>query len=344
MTMEKLYKQFVGWVTKYKISPKTDEFFVARIKLTFYYSFTVVVILLGSSMILFKTILSNLNRSLRDDILVRIDPNIYHAIMDRARDILINRFLTIDLIIMIFVVILGFLLTHKILEPIKFNMEKQKRFIADASHELRTPTAVVISGLEVALNNKKLDFVSAKKTLENTLDEMREFSNLSNSLLDMSKQETNMKEYEEINIGDLVKSVVEKNENLFKIKEINIETKLESSVIIKGNKIEFGRVFYNIFDNAIKYTPAGGNITISEKISSNKYILTISDSGIGISKDILGQIFDPFFRADTSRHTNGAGLGLTLSKKIVESHKGTISIKSEVNKGTSVMISLPISK
>ncbi len=341
MTMQKSYKQFVESVTKWKVNNKIDEFFVARLRLTFYYSITAIVILGGSSIMLYNTILSNLSTSIFENI---PDPDIAQVIVDRAQDILLNRFLTIDALLIFFIIILGFLLTYKTLEPIKLNMQKQKRFIADASHELRTPIAVVISGLEVNLNNKKLDLVSAKKTLENTLDEMREFSKLSNSLLDISKYGTTVQmEYELISIGELVRSIVEKNKNLAQVKEIKIETNLESLANIFGNKIDLGRVFYNILDNAIKYTEPNGTISISDKIVSHKYVLTISDTGYGISKEIIEKIFDPFFRGDASRNTDGAGLGLTLSKKIIENHKGTISIKSHENKGTNVIISLPIS-
>ena len=139
-----------------------------------------------------------------------------------------------------------------------------------------------------------------------------------------------------------MKYVVEKNNKLAQIKDIKIETKLEPEVLIKGNKIELGRVFYNILDNAIKYTSEKGTITIHDKTISNKYVLSIEDTGIGISKEIIDKIFNPFFRGDASRNTNGAGLGLTLSKKIIENHKGTISIKSLLNKGTNVTISLPV--
>lgn len=345
MTMEKLYKQFVELVTRWKVNNKlmnkADEFLVARLKLTFYYSVTTIIILGGSSIMLYNTILSNLSQSIRESML---DPVISQLIIDKTQDILLNRFLTIDIIIIFFVVILGFLLTNKTLEPIKSNMQKQKRFIADASHELRTPIAVVISGLEVNLNNKKLDFASVKKTLENTLDEMREFSKLSNDLLDMSKYDLPIqKEYKLIPVSELINSIVEKNKNLAHIKNINIETKVESKVFILGNEIELRRVFFNILDNAIKYTPQNGIILLSDKIISNKYIVTIKDSGIGIREDILSKIFDPFFRGDEARSTEGAGLGLTMSKKIIENHKGTISIKSQENKGASVIISLPIS-
>ena len=339
--MQKLSKQFVEWVTKWKTNNKSDDFLVARLKLTFYYSITALAILGGSSIILYNTILSNFTQSILDHVL---DLNIAQAILDKARDILINRFVTIDAIIIFFVIILGFLLTEQTLKPIKINMQKQKRFIADASHELRTPITVVISGLEVNLNNKKLDLMGAKKTLEDTLDEMREFSKLSNNLLDISKYDTPIQtEYELIDINELIKSIVEKNKNLAQVKNIKMETKIGEKSFIQGDKTELRRVFFNIFDNAIKYTPHGGEISVSDKVVSNKYFVTISDTGMGIPDDILGKIFDPFFRGDTSRSTEGAGLGLTLSKKIIENHKGTIMIKSQVNKGTNVIISLPIS-
>jgi signal transduction histidine kinase len=339
--MENLYKQFAESVTKWEINNKIDEFFEARLGLTLYYLLTAVVILCGSSIITYNAILSNL----KDSILERgFDPIISQEILSDAKTILLNRFLTIDSLIILFTVIVGFLLTNRTLKPIKSNMLKQKRFIADASHELRTPTAVVISGLEVALSNKKLDFTLAKKTLENTLDEMRELSELSNNLLDISKynmSEANIK-YENINIDEEIRHIAEKNKSLAKIKEINVETKIESPAVVLGNKIELARVFYNILDNAIKYTPHNGKILISGEIKANKYLITISDNGSGISKDAINKIFDPFFRGEKARNTDGAGLGLTLSKKIIENHKGTISIKSLENKGTSVIIILPL--
>jgi len=174
---------------------------------------------------------------------------------------------------------------------------------------------------------------------------MREFSNLSNTLLDLSKYDMQVKiEYELININELIKSIIEKSKKLFFDKNINLQTSLtEGGVTIKGNRIELCRVFYNVLDNAIKYTSQGGTITISDKINLNKYILNINDTGSGISKEIIDKIFDPFFRGDSARSTEGAGLGLTLAKKIIENHKGTIAIKSQENKGTSVIISLPLS-
>ncbi len=320
---------------------KIDEFFIARLRLTFYYSITAIIILGGSSVLLYNTILSNLSQSIMESI---VDPRIAYIIENRTRDILLSRFLTINLVLIIFIVILGFLLTYKTLEPIKMNMQKQKRFIADASHELRTPTAVIISGLEVNLANKNLDLRGAKRTLENTLEEMREFSKLSNDLLDLSKDDTRAeKKYEAIAISELIQAIVKKDKNLAQEKEIQLETKLTSRATVRGNKIELDRVFYNILDNAIKYTPPRGTISLNDSVAAHTYVVTIRDSGSGMSKEILDKIFDPFFRGESSRNTSGAGLGLTLSKSIIENHKGTIAINSQENKGTNVIITLPIS-
>ena len=341
MIMQKLYKQFEAWVTKWKINNTFDEFFVARIRLTFYYSITALIILGVSSIILYNTILSNLSESILED--NRFNPQIARFIIDRTQDILISRFLTINFILIICIIVLGFFLSQKTLKPIKSNMEKQKRFIADASHELRTPIAVIISGLEVNLNNKKLDDVLARKVLEDTLVEVRDLSVLTNNLLDISKYDTQKQiEYEILNISDLVKEIVGKMVNLANDKNIIIETNINSLEKVRGNKIALGRVVSNILDNAIKYSETGGLVQISEKISLNRYILKVNDNGKGISKNILNKIFDPFFRGDISRNKSGAGLGLALSKKIIEDHRGTISIKSELNKGTTVIISLPL--
>ena len=343
MMIQKLYKQFAEWVTKWQINLRIDEFFQARLGLTFYYLVTAIIILGGSSIITYNAILSNITQSILER---GFNPSVSQAILADTQSILINRFVTIDSLIILSTVIIGFFLTNETLKPIKSNMLKQKRFIADASHELRTPIAVVISGIEVALSNKKLDFPLAKKTLEETLKEMIEFSKLSNTLLEISTS-TRLPHtrHAPIRIDELIKSISEKYKNVARSKMIGIETQIEpKGATVEGNEIEFTRVFYNILDNAVKYTPQNGTIKISGEVNINNYLITVSDTGGGISEENIDRIFEPFFRGDAARTTtNGSGLGLTLVKKIVEDHKGTISIKSRINKGTSVIVSIPLS-
>lgn len=346
MTIPKLYKQFEEWVIKWKtnIAVRTDEFTEARVSLTFYYSIILILILSGSSVVIYYVILSNFTQSILEK---GLDPNLAYIIISNTEKILHDRFIIVGIFIIIITILSMFLLTYKTHKPIKDNIIKQRRFIADASHDLRTPTAVIISGIEVALNNKKLDFDSAKKTLKNVLNEAKELSQLSNNLLNLSKYDspTLNLDFKFININQLLKTIIERTHDLAKEREIKFKTQMmDLPIIVKGDKIELNRVFYNILDNAIKYSPVGSTVTVSDKIISDNYIIVVTDSGSGMSEGIIDRIFDPFYRTDEARtNTNGAGLGLTLAKKIIENHDGSINVKSQVDKGTSVVTSLPIS-
>lgn len=338
--MENTYKQFVELVTKWKGSFKADEFFIARLRLTFFYLLTATIILGVSSVILYQTLLVNITESIHENTL---DLHTAQSIIDQTQDILQNRFLTIDSLILFLIVFLSFLLTSRTLRPIREAMRKQKRFIADASHELRTPIAIVISGLEVALRDRHLDLPRAKQTLINVLDEMREFSQLSNTLLDISKYERNNNiSHERLSVEDIVRDTYNKMKPLALIKEINFTSAVNHPALIEGNIFELHRVLYNIINNAITYTPRFGAVHIQDGISKNTYTITIKDTGIGIKENMIGRIFDPFFQGDTSRHSGGAGLGLTLSKRIITSHKGEITVHSKENEGTTVVITLPL--
>ena len=254
--MEKLYKRFEVLVIKLKLRMRTEKFLVARIKLTFFYSLTSMIILVGSSLILYHTLLSNLSESILESV---DDPDTALTILNSTQGILQNRFITVDSIILFFVIIIGFFITQKTLKPIKDSMEKQKRFVADASHELRTPVTIIISGIEVALRNKNLDFLTARKTLENTLVEMNELSQLSRTLLDISKYHKSKKvDYVPIAIDEVIQSVAIKINILALEKGITINSALQFHEFVLGSTSELERVFYNILTNAITHTEKGG--------------------------------------------------------------------------------------
>lgn len=329
--MEKLYKQLEESVIKLK----------AEIKLTFFYTIITSFIVIGFSFILFFLLLQNFQDTLSDQT-YGVDTKMAEVIFEKTKSTILDRIILADSIIILFVIFAGLYLTSKTLKPIRENTLKQKRFVADASHEMRTPISIVISGLEVALRNKNLSLEDAKKTIQNSLEEMREFSQLSNALLDLSKQDLHKESKKEIfNISQLVNKVGEKMQNMAKEKSINLQVFANGEMQILGNKLEIERVIQNILNNAITHTTQNGNIKITENKISGRYVLEITDDGIGISPETLSKIFDPFFRGNTSRNTNGAGLGLTLAKKIIENHDGEIKIESEISKGTKVKISLP---
>ncbi len=335
--MEKLSKQFEGWVTKWK----TDSFLIARIKLTFFYFLTAFVILFSASLVLYRVFLFNITNSINEHV---FDYNLARILIDKTQDILQTRLVITVLVILLLVIFVGFFLTKKTLNPIREYMKRQKRFIADASHELRTPISIAISGLEVALSNKNFNIDIAKKTLSNTLEEMQDLSRLTNNLLDVTKYTINSSSvYESLRIDEVISQAVEKMKVLAKQKDIEIKNEIKEPATILGNKTELTRVIFNILNNSINHTSQKGSISVSGCINKKEYIFSVTDNGSGISKENLDKIFDPFFQGDASRNNGGAGLGLTIAKKIIENHKGKISLKSELNKGTNVIIKLLIS-
>lgn len=337
--MEPSFKQSVGSVINWKRNIQRDEFLIARVKLTFFYTLTATIILGAASVLLYKQLLSKFFESLHES---HIDPLIKQALFDVTQDKLLNDFILIDIGILIVVVLLGFLLSEKTLKPIRQNADRQKRFIADASHELRTPIAVIISGIEVALRNKRLDVVGATEVLHRTLDEAKELSQLSNQLLDVSTQGMRIAP-QALGMHEFFVSLGTKISMLTADKNITLTLLITHNAIVQGDRLALERVFFNIISNAITHTPNGGTITLKDSLSGTGYTVSVTDTGSGIPRDVLQKVFDPFFRADASRHTQGAGLGLTLAKKIIEEHGGTITLTSKVGQGTMVTITLPVS-
>ncbi len=318
-----------------------DDFLKVRIKLTAMYTLIASVMAGGYSLLLYQLLVADFRDSIQDKIYA-IDPRIVVAIMRRTSDILFNRILFIDAAILLVVVCISFFWANRTLKPIRDNMIKQKRFIADASHELRTPVAVIVSGLEVALRNKHLTIADAKETLEDTLVEMRELSKLSNHLLDLSRYDAGVHgAHQSISTREMLNPVIEKISRLAKEKGVQIRHDSIEDAAILGNQLELGRVFLNLLHNAIKYTPKEGSITIEGIKKNRKYVVTITDTGVGVDEEVLSKIFEPFYQGDTAHSSGGAGLGLTLAKRIIETHDGDIDIQSRVQAGTVVTVTLP---
>lgn len=319
-----------------------DDFLKVRIKLTAMYTLIAGVMAGGYSLLLYQLLLADFRDSIQDKIYA-IDPRVINSIVNRTSEILFNRILFIDAAILLVVVCISFVWANRTLRPIRENMMKQKRFIADASHELRTPVAVMVSGLEVALRNKNLTIADAKETLEDTLAEMRELSKLSNHLLDLSRYDADIHgQQTPIKVTEVLDPVLHKAILLAEDKGISFNRGQIEEATISAHQLELSRVFLNLFHNAIKYTPKGGTVTIEGVKRSRKYSITIRDTGQGIEKDVLDKIFEPFFQGDAAHNSGGAGLGLTLAKRIIDDHDGDINIESEVGIGTTVTVTLPV--
>jgi heavy metal sensor kinase len=241
-------------------------------------------------------------------------------------------------------------LTHTLNEMIarledSFNQIKQ--FTADVSHELRTPLAILTGELEVALRSRKSP-EEYKDIIISALEEVGRLSKVVRTLLDLSRAETGQVKIgmQLLDLSGLLEEISEDAGILAEEKHISMGIMIQPGLTIMGDDIRMHQALLNVLDNAIKYTPDGGDILIRLVRQDNQAVLRISDSGIGISEEHLPHIFDRFFRADQARSQDiqGNGLGLSIVKWIIEAHQGMIKAESTLGKGTLFTIILPLAE
>ncbi len=220
-----------------------------------------------------------------------------------------------------------------------------RQFSSDASHELRTPLTIIRGEIELALRNEKTP-EEYRTILSSTLEEILRLKSIIDNLLTLGKADYGVYDMklEEVHLDSLIKDLYDDSEMLAETKHIKVELKKTEPVTIVGDKGRLRQLFLNIVDNAIKYTPDGGHVAISVERHNGSALVEVEDSGIGIPKQDLDKIFDRFYRVDKarSREMGGTGLGLSIAKWIVELHRGTISVESEMNKGSKFTVRLPI--
>lgn len=230
-------------------------------------------------------------------------------------------------------------------ERLETAFENERQFTSDASHELRTPTTVIISQCEYALETANtLD--EAKSALESILDQSRKMSFLINQLLTLARADKNHSKIhlELINLSELCEVIAMQQQELAKEKDIEIKTDLESDVLIHGDETMLMRLFLNLIENGIRYGRHGGHLMISLNKDNEQVIVRIKDDGIGIHKEHLNKIWERFYQVDSARSSSkeGLGLGLSMVKWIVEAHLGQIEVESMPDVGTTFIITLPL--
>ncbi|GAB6106367.1 sensor histidine kinase [Fusibacter bizertensis] len=237
---------------------------------------------------------------------------------------------------------------NQMLNDIQKSYEREKQFVSDASHELRTPIAV-IKGYAGMLNRwGKDDPAILEESIQAILGETDNMHSLVESLLFIARNDKGTLKMDTIgfNFTDLVTEIVKETRLIDSQHEI-IDA-LEPNIYIHGSLDKLKQALRIFIDNSIKYTPDSGQIKISLRRSEHHSIIILSDNGIGISKEDLPNIFDRFYRADKSRtkmrenQHGGTGLGLSIAKIIIEQHGGTIHVASELNEGTTFTIFLPL--
>lgn len=241
---------------------------------------------------------------------------------------------------------------HDITEQQK-NENSQKQFVSDVSHELRTPLTSLRAYIETLNDGAWKDPKVAPKFLEVTQEETERMIRMINELLSLSRMDRGVSkvDLEMVNLNDFVAHIldrfdmiVKRDEKEGKKKKYTIKRELGTQALwVEIDTDKMVQVIDNIMNNAIKYSPDGGVITVRLVQKQNQVILSIADQGLGIPRKDLNKIFDRFFRVDKarSRAQGGTGLGLAISKEIVEAHHGKIWADSSEGKGSTFYISLP---
>lgn len=239
---------------------------------------------------------------------------------------------------------------NQMLNDIQKSYEREKQFVSDASHELRTPIAV-IKGYAGMLNRwGKDDPAILEESIHAILSETDNMHSLVESLLFIARNDKGALKMDKVpfSFTELFTEIVKETRLIDSQHDIS-ET-IDQNLSIHGSSDKLKQALRIFIDNSIKYTPDGGKISLSLRQSENHAIVVISDDGIGISKEDLPHIFDRFYRADKSRtkmkenQHGGTGLGLSIAKIIIEQHGGKIHVDSAIDEGTTFTLFLPVIK
>ena len=232
---------------------------------------------------------------------------------------------------------------NRMTEDVKQTQLRLRYFVADVSHELRSPLTSIQGFAQALLDGTASDDATKFKAAQIIDEESRRLKHQVDELLELSRMQSNQAKFikEPVNLGEVLEHSTEVFAVQAKQKLVTIELKTEPNLIVAGDSDRLEQVFNNLLDNAIKNSPAGGNVrVISNKGEGNFAQIVVSDDGPGIPPDQLLFVFERFYQVTGAR--TGVGLGLAIAKEIVAVHKGTIEASSEPGEGAHFTVTLPL--
>lgn len=237
-------------------------------------------------------------------------------------------------------------LARKTLKPIIDSWKKQTQFVQDASHELRTPLAIIKAKQENLLENPESKIIDNIEDIGCTLQEVDRLTKLIKELMDLARNDSNSQKLNKENfiLDTEIKSIIELYKEVAATEEKEFILNLEYNEEINADLNKIKELLIILLDNSLKYTEEHDSIEVKTYKKDNRCIIEVIDTGIGISKEAIDHVFERFYREEKSRTRSkgGMGLGLSIAYNIVELHKGTIKFDKTREKGTRVIVRLPI--
>ncbi len=233
---------------------------------------------------------------------------------------------------------------NRLLDRIHEAFQREQQFIGDVAHELKTPIANLRTSLEVGLQKKRTT-EEYKDLINDAITETDRISNTLKSILDLAWSETpnDQKVAEKFNLSELMEELCEITQKMASQKDITAKFQIDNGIYLVGYKEKLARALLNVIENSVKYTPKQGSVDVELEKIHNKAIISVKDTGNGIEKEEQDKIFDRFYRGSKTDKVFGAGLGLAISKSMINLHNGEIKVDSKVGKGSTFIISIPLS-
>ncbi|MGB9592761.1 MAG: ATP-binding protein [Anaerolineae bacterium] len=232
----------------------------------------------------------------------------------------------------------------RMLDRLQVAFERERRFTADASHELRTPLTTLKGRIGVTLSRPRSrgEYEDTLRSLEQEVDRL---IRLSNDLLLLARLDQGQLRMQPVpvDLSDALNAVVAQMQPLADEKGLTLASEIPQNLLVDGNWDHLIRLFLNLLDNAVKYTPRGGRVTVQAEARRKEICVRISDTGPGIAPEHIPHLFERFYRVETarSRDTGGAGLGLAVAYEIARWHGGSLEVASKPGEGTTFQVCLP---
>ena len=270
--------------------------------------------------------------------------------IEEARNQLLLVLIIGGLLTLILIGLGGLWLSQKAIEPIEASFQKLKQFTADASHELRSPLTAIKASVDVMRNHPERIHPKDGKKLAAISGATLQMSHTLEDLLFLARNDANTsvigtdRQFEQISLTKILQNCFVLLEPLANEKKITFKSELEPEIDVLGDRAQLSRLFSNLLENALQYTPEAGMVSLQLSKQNRLAIVKIQDTGIGIPPEQIERVFDRFWRANKarSRREGGTGLGLAIAKTITQRHGGKITVESEVDVGSCFQVRLPI--
>jgi|SRR5579885_992037 len=328
---------------------KFSQFTKTRLILSGWYTLILFLILLAFSIVLAITYNNDVTRIvLKQDFgnhvpraLSKVELRVVLAQVRELRNTSRLDIIIIDFITLLIGAGLSYFLAGKTLKPIQKNMESQKLFIADASHELKSPVTMIQSACEVVLRSPTKTKEDYKQVIHQVHEQSVRLGRLINDLLSLSVLDAgSTKELRVCSLSQIAEKEVEAMTPLCKKKKLSLEKAITPNVTIHADADKVHQLLVILLDNAVKFTPSGGKVTV-KVVNKPQLQLIVQDTGVGIAPEKQEDIFKRFYQADDSHTGSGAGLGLAIADAIMKLHKGKIAVTSDLGRGTSFICTFP---